>query len=296
LLLAAELHSAWVEGRKPPWLRLVGGLALSGLVLAPNLLWNMRYGWISVAFQLNHGLGGKAPPGIAGMLEFLGAQSLLVSPVLFLTGLAWMFQYPKDRTDRFCWWTSTPVLVFFSFAATRSQGEANWAAGAYLGLMVGLARAGGRFIRASYLSGFLAAFCSLALVVHLYIPLVEIEKDPTARLGVGSVLADSVAAWGVEPVYTTRYQEAALLAWYRGLEAYALPGVDRTDQFDLWPVRWADHALFVRPFKGGNRVVVEEFCKERSAPNVVSQNNIDGSLFARWQVYEVHGCGRKSSP
>jgi hypothetical protein len=275
---------------------LLPGLVVTLIVLAPNLLWNAQHDWISVKFQLGHGLGGegatsKAAPGLLGAVEFLGAQVGLVSPVLFAAFVAfWCVGWRGDALDRLAWWTSLPVLVFFTLAATLARGEPNWAAPAWIGAAVGVARAGGRVHRAGWVGVGLAAALSALVVTHLYRPLVALPNDPTARLGVGAVLAESVEAWGIEPVYTERYQEAALIQYYEGLEAYALPGVARTDQYDLWPTRWADKALFVRRARSGPGLPTDRFCVDRGSPNVISERDATGAPIERWQVVEVGGC------
>ena len=275
------------------------GMLITLAVLAPNLWWNAQTNWASLGFQVGHGLH-RTP---AGALNFLGAQVALAGPGLFLAGAAWAmgqgrrllastFSATDDegRTDRILWFTSVPVVVFFTLAATRGSGEANWAAPAYIALAVALARQSGRLERFSWVAAGIGLFLSILLTAHAYSPILHFRADPTARLGLGQDLARSVQAWGVEPVYTSRYQEASILAYYGGIEAYALPGVDRPDQYDLWPIRWSDKALFVRTFKSGPSATVDRFCSERTGANVVTEANADGSPIERWQVYEVGDC------
>lgn len=272
------------------WRRMLPGMALTALLVAPNLAWNAAHDWVSVRFQLDHGLG-RAPPGLAGLVPFLGGQVGLVSPVLFGAIVAWWaVGWRGDRVDRICWWTSAPVFVFFAFAATRSPGEANWTAPAWIGASLGLSRAAGRTSRAAWVGGGLAAALSALVLLHLYRPVVHLPKDPTAELGVGRVLAQSVEAWGVEPVYTERYQEAALLRYYGGIDAYALPGVARADQWDLWGAPAAEHALFVRPARSGPTLPTDTICATRGGANAVAERDGTGAPIARWQVYEVGGC------
>ncbi len=273
------------------WLR-AAGVAL--VVWAPNLVWMAQHDWVSWRFQLDHGLG-RAPPGLGGLASFLGAQIGLVSPVVFAVFVAWWaVGWRGDRVDRLCWWTSAPVLAWFSFAATRSPAEANWAAAAYVGAALGVSRAGARWVRAAWVGLGTAAALTVLLLVHVYRPIVDLAHDPVARLGEGRTLAASVEAWGIEPVYTSRYQEAAVITWYTGIDAAALPGVDRPDQYDLWPTPWADAALFVRPFRSGPTLSTDAFCRDHGPPNVVSEPErvVDGAALGtrRWQVYEVQGC------
>jgi len=272
------LVATWVVLSRS-WM-LVPGLVLGPLLWAPNLYWNAAHDWASLGFQLGHGL--DRPP--AGALAFFGAQVGLAGPLFFLVFVLWACRRPRGD-DALLWLSSVPVVVFFTWAATRGSGEANWAAAAYLSAALALARVDGRLARAAWIAaGTGLALCSL-VVAHLVDPLVPIKDDPVARLGRGVEMARSVQAWGIEPVYTSRYQEAAMLSFYGGIEAYALPGVDRPDQYDYWPVRWAEEALFVREYRSGLSATVDDFCEDRSGGDVVREGQ------ARWQVYEVRGCG-----
>jgi 4-amino-4-deoxy-L-arabinose transferase-like glycosyltransferase len=285
------------QGRGP-WL--LGGLLVTLLALAPNLAWNAAHDWISVKFQAGHGLGGQGAtsheaPGWLGALELLGAQAGLVTPVLFGAAVAFWVRPGRDAISRLAWWTSLPVLVFFTLAATIARGEPNWAAPAWIGAAVGLSRAGPRVRRAAWVGSGLAAVVTLLAFVHLYRPVIALPGDPTARLGAGAVLAESVQAWGVEPVYTERYQEAAVIRYYQGLEAYALPGVGRADQYDLWPTPWSGHALVVRPWRGGDGMPTDRFCADRGEREVVTERS-DTEILGRWQVAEVWGCAAELTP
>ncbi len=267
---------------------------------APNLLWNADHDFVSVAFQLHHGLGATAAPGIAGALEFAAAQLGLGGGVLFGAGLAaaWAHRHTV-KIARFALCTSVPVLAFFTLAATRSHPEANWAAPAFVGLAVLIAGPKGaiptpRITRTAWIgSGFALALCT-GIVVHAFHPFLRIPNDPVARLGMGAQLASPVEAWGIPNVWTTRYQEAALLRWYGGAglaDATTVPGLDRADQFDIWRAEDGPSprdGLFVRGWRAGEPVI-DTLC-ERGGPNLVEAHDDAGAVTSRWQVYEVHDC------
>jgi hypothetical protein len=146
-------------------------------------------------------------------------------------------------------------------------------------------------VRLAALGGWLGLLLTVGLVVDLHAKVLPIPAAARDRVGEGKELAEVVRAWGIEPVYTTRYEEAAELSLYGGLEAYALPGVDRPDQYDLWPIRWASPALFVRPCKSGARLSTDAFCPERGVPGLYDggpHEVRDGS--GCWQVFVVAGC------
>lgn len=275
------------------WRRMLPGILLTLLVIAPNLAWQHAHGWPSLRFQLGHGLGEatRETPGLGGVASFVVGQVGVVTPVVLVAAIvaAWKGRH-GERTERILTWTSLPALAFFAFASTRAHGEPNWTAGAWVGAMLLLARSDGRLHRAAWVGCGLAACLTGLVLVHAVTPLVQVPNDPVARLDEGAVLAQSVEAWGVPVVYTERYQEAALLRFHRGLAAYALPGVGRPDQFDLWEVPDAEGALFVRPWRGGPSLPTDAVCAERGPSNDVAQRDAEGNLVARWQVVEVGGC------
>jgi hypothetical protein len=190
------------------------------------------------------------------------------------------------------------VVAFFTLAAARGSGESNWAAAAYLSGALALANAAGRIGRAAWIAVGTNTALSTLLISQFLSPWLPLHGGIFDQVGRGRDLAASVEAWGVAPVYTSRYQEAALLSFYEGIEAYALPKTDRPDQYDLWPVRWpteGEKALFVRPWKGGPTATVDAFCLQRGPANVVSEHDASGNATMRWQVYEVSGCGSQET-
>lgn len=306
LALAAAL---WTDGRRPGRRTAAVGagaaLALAGT--APNLLWNASHDWVSVRFQLHHGLGATAAPGIGGALGFLGAQAALGGGVVFVAALAAAWTHRREAAARAALLTSVPVVAFFTWAASRSRPEANWAATGFVGLAMLLAGPLGaspapRVTRAGWVGVGVAGALSALVVAHAFHPFLRVPNDPVARLGQGARLAEPVAAWGSPVVWTERYQDAALLRWYGGpalAGASTLPGVARTDQFDLW--RAEDGAptptagLYVRPRRSGEATAADAACA-RGGPNEVAEHDAGGAVTARWQVYELRDCRFDAPP
>jgi hypothetical protein len=109
-LLTSPSRRAWL-GRIQPYVSLLIGF----LVFMPNVLWNAQHDWISYRFQLAHGGGGHL--SIAKALEVLGGQMVAWSPVIFgfliVSLISLGRQKPMDESNRFVFWTSLPVFVFF---------------------------------------------------------------------------------------------------------------------------------------------------------------------------------------
>lgn len=279
LLLLAEPRALKTRG---PYL--AAGIAF--LVYLPNAIWNLQHEMVSWRFQLDH-VGQAGRP-----LEVLAAQVGLAGPVLFAAAVAWWgVGWRGSRLERLCWWTSLPLLAL----AVWAGGEANWAAPAWVSVIVGLSCRAGRWSRLSSVAiGANGALCGLVLL-HLVHPLIDLPKDPLDRLRGGRVLAESVAAWGLKPVYASRYQEAAQIHFYAGIPAHALPGEGRPDQYDLWPMPETPagaRALFVRPWRASTTTEIERAGFQRSGPHVVgayadTTDPLRPVAIATWQVYEV---------
>ncbi len=276
LLVLAEPSALRTRG---PYLAALLALA----VYSPNVAWNLEHDLVSWRFQLNH---------VASSTDGLGfalAQLGLASPLLALGFLAWWaVGWRGDRVERLCWWTSLPVLA----VAIWAGGEANWAAPAMIGPAVALGRRGGAWERLAWIGAGVAMLMSGTAMLHFQTPLLDLPNDPRERVTGGRVLAESVKAWDIPNVYTSRYQEAALIQFYSGVEAFALPQAGRPDQYDLWAAPLADHALFVRPWRASTSMLMLDLGYDTSGPNTVSAylmetDGVTPRLAARWQVYEV---------
>jgi 4-amino-4-deoxy-L-arabinose transferase-like glycosyltransferase len=292
LLLAAdpaERKTIW------PWL----GVALAAILASPNLAWNASHGWVSFRFQLHEGLVHDDPPGVLGLVRFLGDQIAAPTPILALAGVVWMTGGPgRDRARRFAWWTSAPLLLFFAAASPFAPPEAHWPAPAWIGVALGLANAERRR-RLVDVGAFTAALLTAILALHAVRPVLALPEDPGARLTEGPLVAEAVAAWArpagasltegpAQTVYTERYQEAAFVHFYAGIPARRLPSCGRSDQYDVWG---ADEepatALFVRPARGAPPT-----CPAEIYPEIGPAHRLDGiDRFGRragvWQVFEV---------
>jgi 4-amino-4-deoxy-L-arabinose transferase-like glycosyltransferase len=133
-LLVTPRQRHWL-GRREPWLAAL--LALG--IFSPVLIWNLQYDWLSFAFQLNHGLTPDQHGAAEKLLQYLGEQAAVVSPLLFLLFLgygAWGTGYGFAHGDTgYLLLTSLSWPIVLFFAATSAFGalaEANWPAPAYV--------------------------------------------------------------------------------------------------------------------------------------------------------------------
>jgi 4-amino-4-deoxy-L-arabinose transferase-like glycosyltransferase len=271
LVLAAgprEWSSRW------PWFGAMVALA----VALPNLVWDFEHGWVTWSWQLGHGLEAEVAPGAAGAVRFLRDQVLVANPLLAAAALGWVvfaartvwFEWriagPMDvdesRVRRLAWFTTVGPLLVLGWAATRAPGEANWAAPAWVGASLGITFLPPRWTRVAWAGAALGWIAVALVAVHARTPLVDLERDPTIRIREGPALAAAVRAALPEedqrvllevtrPLYTERYQEAALVYFYARIPAHRHPRCGRPDQYDLWATPVAEAGWLLRPRRSG---------------------------------------------
>ncbi len=278
-----DLRTRW------PWLGLLAFLTL----IAPNVAWLAGHDWVSLRFQADHGLGVEggdaAAPGLSGLLAFVAAQVGLAGPFLFLCAAAfWLVAWRERGLVRLWWWTSFPPLLLFALASLLARSEANWAAPAWIGAVLGLGHLSARWRRIAWVGVGTGAVASGFLLVHVVRPVLDLPRDPTVQVEAGRVIGQAVQAWGIDPVYAVRYQDAAWIRFYGRVSARLLPNVGRASQFDLWPREpIAPHALVVRPWRSRPPAWLAEHWMDRDGPNSVVARDELGRVAGRWQVYEV---------
>ena len=171
---AAVLAAALVPEARPSWRVTLAAVAAFLLAIAPNLVWNVSHGLITLQHTVDNvewarDPGARVALELGELAEFAGAQFAAFGPV-FLGALAWLGATWRRRgaTVRTLVLFSLPiVLVLICAQAAVSRAYANWAAAAYLAGTVAvvvhlLDRA----------PGWLAAGAALNAAVAVAIPLI----------------------------------------------------------------------------------------------------------------------------
>ncbi len=232
-----------------PWLAALVALA----VMAPVLAWNAGHGWVSLRFQLEHGLGASMGGNtLQREFSFLGGQLAIANPIMLVL-LAWA-SWRAARSSpapesRLLGILALSVFGFFMISASRRPVEANWPAPSYLPAALALAIMPLRARARRWLgigAGVAVLLLALALA-HLVTPVLPLarEVDQVAEShGWQSVVDSVVAVQGRELaagrhlfLAGNRYQETAALAWHLpGHPAvYSLNVNYRPNQYDYWP-------------------------------------------------------------
>jgi 4-amino-4-deoxy-L-arabinose transferase-like glycosyltransferase len=272
LLLAPE-ERRWLF-RKEPYLALLIGLA----VFSPVIFWNWKHDWISFAFQLQHGFrgGGPAPP--LKLLEYLGGQAGLATPLLFLAFVFYsvraLKQCLRERNSVYLYllMLSWPVIFFFAYSSMRGGvAQPNWPAPAYVAGLLLLGIIYSRFYREKrphriYMNvavGF-ALLANVAIQAHLFRPYLPVPPkiDTTQQFygwrELGQAINRHVGANPHQAGYflvADRYSTAAGALFYTGKPYVA---IDFSN-----PERY----IFLRnpeTLKGKNAIILLHHADERS--------------------------------
>jgi 4-amino-4-deoxy-L-arabinose transferase-like glycosyltransferase len=249
ILIACVAHAPLRRRLREPGPYAAVGIAV--VVFLPVLVWNARHGWLSLAFQLGHGLSRSSGSIISRELEMIGGQAGLVSPVLFfMIGLTVWRALRARSTAALEQLLATAALVtfaFFMYSATKRRVEANWPALAYLPaiVLVSSVRASSwRRDTSSRLGLGLAAALTIVAYVNAYVPVLPVpaRRDPAARAVGWDAIARAADAATLRSsahvhVAADRYQDASELAFHLPGHptTFALNLGGRPNQYDLWP-------------------------------------------------------------
>ncbi len=241
-----------------PWLAVL----CAAILAMPLIWWNAHHDWISIRFQLSHGLGTPTRGSVVGReLSLVGSQFALVSPGIFVLALAsaWA-SLAGEATDsaegaptragdgRFLLAAvGSIVFAFFVYSAIRRPVEANWPAPAVLAVIPLAAAASAPILRRLWrLSVAIGACFVLFALTQLARPVLPVSasRDPVGRAYGWSALAtaaDSTArasesgrrVW----LGADRYQDAAEIALHApgNPTVFALNLGGRRNQYELWP-------------------------------------------------------------
>jgi 4-amino-4-deoxy-L-arabinose transferase-like glycosyltransferase len=286
----------------------VSGLLVAGLVAAPNLIWNVQHQGGALLFQTRHVTDSMGLRPL-GLLEFVGGQAGVVSPLLWLglSGfllLGWRRAVRFGRTEAYLLWClSGPVMLGFALLSIFQRVEVNWPAVVYLAAVAGMAwclTGGIWYLRRRRLWWALALALALgsSLLAHLQavwpvLPLAP-AQDPTDRLRGWRVFAEQVAAdadaLGAQ-IASEGYGPTSQLRFYTGRQVAYSPTSQRRSQYDLWPApKLTGRLLFLQPLTSSGPPAVCGAERERwMLIREPAGDRSDKSNSFRWWVCEPVG-------
>jgi 4-amino-4-deoxy-L-arabinose transferase-like glycosyltransferase len=234
---------------------LMNGVAI--FCTGPIWWWNSRHHW-AMLFQV--GQRGKLHesfqfrPGL--LVDFLGGQAAVISPLLFLALLAVAAVtvralYKKgvareNEGELLLLILFLCVFLFYAVLALHLRCEPNWPAVSYLSLIVLLAGRWRQILASRFATGFIiAAFClgwveMVALHNTAALPL-PAHRDPMSRTAGWTELAAQLdrlrSEHNADVLLADGYKEASVLSFDLPGKpfVYALPHDPPATQFDFWP-------------------------------------------------------------
>jgi len=124
------------EGRRQfrtpwPWLAAL----IAAAIFSPVLIWNAQHHWASFVFQLHHGTTGGDSSSFKNLLDYVGGQFAICTPVLLIICIAALIIYSRRKDNppqvRILLFSAAAPLLFFAVSALRRRPEANWPMFAY---------------------------------------------------------------------------------------------------------------------------------------------------------------------
>lgn len=115
------------------------GVLLGVLMFVPVILWNMDNGWSTFRHVAHKGgVDRTALLRLDFVLDFIGSQAALLSPLVFLLLiLVWFSPFRKSSgldtwIYKYLFFLSFPVVLTFTLLSLHTRVEGNWAAPGYL--------------------------------------------------------------------------------------------------------------------------------------------------------------------
>ena len=233
--------------------RIYVAFAIAAAMIAPNILWNARHKFATLAHTADNAAWGDGLRPVAA-LEFAAEQFAVFGPVLF-GALLWYCLRPAWKpgewrkvagAERLLLAFSVPVVVLMIGQALLSRAHANWGAFAYIAatvLITAVMLRGGwlrlfRFSLALHLTALVVLAAGGILAGRMALPL---AGHPYERvLGwkeLAQAAGEKARAEGFRAVATDRRNLSAELSYYlrdAGIPVVALVAGDRArDHFEL---------------------------------------------------------------
>ncbi|MBI5885258.1 MAG: glycosyltransferase family 39 protein [Deltaproteobacteria bacterium] len=258
----------WLK-RREPYLAAVISLALA----TPVIFWNISHGLVTIFHtmgQVHVGAAAQNEPGgaaraLSQLLDFLGSQVLLITPLVFAAGAygLWQCFTTSRRQGRalplLVFFTSAPLFIFFTLASLNGKVQGNWAVASYVGAFAAAPWAFAQLYERSGAKKLLKTLAVVALVICAAGSVLAYEPVILEAMGARRILYgppfNRVTAWkelGAEVsrirsemsavgkvfIMSDTYQISSELAFYTDgnpVTYNAYTGQRRMNQYDLWP-------------------------------------------------------------
>jgi 4-amino-4-deoxy-L-arabinose transferase-like glycosyltransferase len=234
-----EFLTAW------PWLAAI----LVAVVFSPVIIWNSRNHWASFEFQIRHGITSGDSAVVRNLLDYIGGQVAICTPVLIGVCIAAQAVYWRRKNNsmgvRILLFSATVPLIFFGWSATRRRVEANWPMFAYFPAVILYAKyLAEEWTPARVFWAEVAIKIAIVATIAIHFPQLFWKISPK----IGSPQWDNMFGWRDlavteidplrlgSPVFTADYEYAAELSFYLPKQPVVWPLIDpaRATAFDFF--------------------------------------------------------------
>jgi len=221
----------------------------------PMVIWNAQHDWVAVRHLMERGSLDKGLHfSPVEPLVFLGLQSLVVSPILFVGILAAVFTRgnetgPRLVATQYLRTLFLPLFLMYALLSLNKAGQPNWTAPAYVaGIILLSARFLPRLSAAPSLRRFAIAgvvvAAAMTFMMHGFTRWLHLppRRDPLDRARGSADLAAKVDAaksqTGASYIIANTYSTASLMKFYMkghppAYQPDTSPRID--NQFSIWP-------------------------------------------------------------
>jgi len=130
------------------------------VVLLPNILWNINNGWVTLSHTSDNANLQNLNVNFYEPIKFLGAQILMVGPLLFIFIIFFFKNFRLDYENKFLLVFSLPIIFIVLLESFLVRANANWAAPALISIFVFLFRLidKGSILKINFIFNYLIAF------------------------------------------------------------------------------------------------------------------------------------------
>lgn len=236
-LLWAVVLGMWIVYPKSRHVSVLAGIGLSLFGLLPTLIWNSMHDFATFKHVFSTVKGGSDTGNI---LEFIGSQIAIVSPILFFMGCAALFYWRKlSSAVRFLASVTVGILGAYIIYSGFKKGQGNWCLFAYPSffVLIGAVFSEGK---QAWIKGGLAFSSILVLSIFTLYTYLPWKINPFRHnLGwdkLNAALVDFDPA--SEFLFADKYQNTSILSFYNPHQTqsyfFNLLGT-RKNQFSYWP-------------------------------------------------------------
>lgn len=215
-------------------------ILLSTILYLPHILWQVNHDYPTLKYQLSDRFG--APYKFSFTTDFILAQVLFAGAISGILLLYAAFTYKvKDAFERSLKFTAAGVFLIFILSSFRGRVEANWAAVAFIPVIILGYRA--LAIKQKWRRFYDYSAIFMICIILIFRSMMITNTLPSS-INIADEIADGWQQWAADirkaaggrpVVFYNSYQRASRYIFYTGDQSYSLnTNSYRKTQFEIW--------------------------------------------------------------